>query len=109
MQWFLTIFFFTSFSIGPVFDVASDIICSALFLSISGGNMLWSFARGTLVEISGFCHSSCSLLNVTTFFWGDLAVVPCPRHFAAVLGRAAGEFVRHGLVDARLDRWSSCQ
>ncbi len=88
---------------GLVPDVTPYIILSAILLSSSCSNMFWSLAWLALVEVTGLCGSSCSLLDVTTFFGRDFTVVACSRDFAAVLGCATGEFVGDGLIDAGFD------
>jgi hypothetical protein len=87
-------------SCGSVPDVTPYIILSTEFLSSSCSDVFWALAWLALVEVAGLCQSSCSLLDVTTFFERDITVVACSRDFAAVFGCAAGELVGDGLIDA---------
>lgn len=71
-----------------------------MFSRLLGSNVLWTLAGSTLVEITGFCQSTGTFLDVSTFRLGNISVITCARGMAAVLGGATGELVCNVLVDA---------
>jgi hypothetical protein len=74
-------------------------------LLIPLSQMLGAFSSSSLIKISCFRRPTGVLLDISTLFNGDLTVVSRPRDFAAILGRAAGEFLGYALVDSRFIGW----